>query len=293
MHPAPLVRLALLAPIIACVARGLRRPSPTILGGPPTWDSDRLHNHVDLKGTYDRLLDAQPKNRVNTAGSTGITRLKDSLLARTSGLNSTFAHKSLQQREQALGAVQARFNSLTRHEESLRQSAEHELLAIGYSSARNATARGGSARIDSGKLKRAAHFVWFSFKNASNVWEETRNFARNVEQSGLDTWARNYTDPNSTLALITKSVRDANSFIDESAASRLEVRWSKTAASVASDVSTAAQIRSEGVDSQVRTAQDRAMQALRMTSANSGKLDTLEAMVAKVEEDSEIVTDAR
>jgi len=76
---------------------------------------------------------------------------------------------------------------------------------------------------------------------------------------------------------------EANDYIDRSATARLEVRWGKTASTVAADVAAAAKKRSEDVDSQVRTAQDRAMQATEMTSANSWKLDKLEALVTDAE----------
>jgi len=167
---------------------------------------------------------------------------------------------------------------MTVHKEFLQKSVQHEIRASALTAARLATGSDGTAHINEGSMKQAAHEAFLSFKDASLSWKRTRDVSREIEMS-----EEAFSDPKATLNRVKEGIGETNDYVDRSAAARLEVRWGKTASTVAADVAAAAKKRSEDVDSQVRTAQDRAMQATQMTSANAGKLDMLEAMVTDAE----------
>jgi hypothetical protein len=203
----------------------------------------------------------------------------------TTDVDTAYISASTEQRQHALLTMRDRFDRMTMHKEVLQKAVEHEIRASTLAAARVATGKNGTAHINASSMEQAAHQAFLSFKNASEAWERTRNVSREIEMS-----EEAFSDPKATISQIEEGLGETNAYIDRSAAARLEVRWGKTASTVAGDVAAAAEKRSEDVDSQVRTAQDRAMKAKRMTSTNSGILDLLDKLVADVEKSAEAVS---
>jgi len=196
----------------------------------------------------------------------------------TTDLDVAYTSASTEQRQQALSEMRDHFNRMTMHKESLRKAAQHEIRASSLATVRLATGTKGTAHINAGEMKQAAHQAFQSIKNAAEAWERTKKVSREIEMS-----EEAFSDPTATISIVKEGIGEANDYVDRSAVARLSVRWSKTISNVAEDVAASAKKRGENVESQVRTAQNRAMKATEMTSANSGKLDTLEAKVTNAE----------
>lgn len=238
-----------------CAAAGLRGPSSPAVGG----SSHRLDRRFEPV-----LLDSQNA---------------------TADLDAAYLSVSDKERQQALQTMRDHFNRMTMHKEPLQKAAEQEIRASSLKAARFATSKYGTAHINTGSMMQAAHQAFFSFMNASVAWERTRDLSRKIQMS-----QDAFSDPKATISLVKEGIGETNDYVDRSAAARLEVRWGKTASTVAADVAAAAEKRSEDVDSQVRMAQTRATQAKRQTSTNAERITRLEALVADTEASAEQVS---
>lgn len=239
--------------------------------------------------SYVSQLKSWLKSQVAANGAVEETRLNTSLDAWKVTFQVSLVDNSSDQRQKYLARNRERSEELLAHNGSVKEAVRHEIALAGYAAARGAVIE-NLTRINQGVMMKQAYSVLRRFREAAQAWESVRNRSRAVARRGEEAWAEYYADPNKTWAAIRGSVDHANRFADGAAVARQAIRRSKQATRVATDLAEFTREGTELLEAQVRMAQDRSQRALRATSANAGKLDDLEAMVAEAEEGTRLVS---
>lgn len=231
---------------------------------------------------YVHQLEGEVTANMTAAGTAEEAKFREFLASHVPNVSRRMVNASMQQREQMLADARALFDNQTLHREQLTEAAKGALIEASYAAARGALNQGSTQR-SAGRLAQALKNASGAIHTAALRWEQVATAGKDVAERGVQAVKEYFPSAHSHSLTISGTIDQAKAFFDASQKAQEKARFSQQALAVATDVSGAAEARSQAVDAQVRQSMARAQTALRATAANSGKLDTLEAMVDSAE----------
>lgn len=231
--------------------------------------------------SYAQKLAGQAAAEVNSAGAAEASKLQSLLAQMVPNVSSEIINASAHQRTQMLALARERFDNETAGYHNLTEAVKEELVDASYHAVRGAVDH--SSQQAQTRLTQAVQKAGKAIHTAAVKWEEAFRAGKEAAKLGAEVVTKYFADADATAAAVQSSMKNASLFLEATERAQKQARLSQQATAVMTDASEAVRVQAQAVDAQVRTATARAQSALRATSANSGKLDNLEAMVDAAE----------